>query len=249
MLVLRYYLWLAPATICGISLFIAIRKKIHRHFPIFVAFLAYNSVIETSVSAAVAFLCPLPVYRRWSTVDVVVLFLFQLIVFFELASKALASRFFLKRLPQFRLQWGIALLIVTAVCFAASLPQSVQERAMDIEQTLNFGMSFVEMGLLLGMIVCTRVLGISWRSLPAGIALGFGISGAAEVALAPLFLALGRKHYITLDIFRMIAFHICTVIWLVYILLPGSSRGKSEPDLQVSELELHSQQVQRMAGR
>jgi hypothetical protein len=173
MLVLRYYLWLAPATICGVSLFAAIRKKIYRQFPLFVAFLAYNSVIETSVSCAVAFLWPLPVYRRWSTVDVVVLFLFQLIVFFELATKVLASRFFLKRLSEFHLRWGTALLVVTAVSFAASLPQSVQERAMDIEQTLNFGLSFVAIGLLLGMIACTRVLGISWRSLPAGIAVGF----------------------------------------------------------------------------
>jgi hypothetical protein len=93
-----------------------------------------------------------------------------------------------------------------------------------------------------------RALHISWRNLPAGIALPLGISASAELSAAALRSVLGRAGYIPMDFIRMEAFHVFVVIWLVYIFCQ-SDRLDSGAGLRRSDLELWDQEVQRMAER
>jgi hypothetical protein len=106
--------------------------------------------------------------------------------------------------------------------------------------------SFEELGLLISLLFFSRALQISWQSLPAGIALGLGISASAELSGAALLSVLGRAGYIPVDFIRMGAFHLCVVIWLVYIFLPSRSPSFTGHRPDRTDLEAWDQYLQKM---
>ena len=255
MLFIRYYLWVAPHLLVLIALLWMFPRKLHKQCSFFVVYLMLQLASFVNMFT-VDFLGAWHLATRneylwtlviWQGVTAVA----EMAVLYELAAKLIFSRFKDSSLLRSALQWATGTSVLLAVLASASLAWTSSERLLNIFQTLDAFTNLVALGLLFAIVVLTRVLSIPWRSLNAGIALGLGVSAATELAGSDILSKLGTstKGYITSDLVRMAGFHICTVIWLVYILLPGSSRGKSEPDLQVSELEFHSQQVQRMAGR
>ena len=247
MLFLRYYLWLAPHVLCGAAVVIAFRKKLHRRLPFFVTLLAFIVGFELIVSFPVSLFLPLSIYRGFLVFDIAATFLLELLVLFELSRELLFSHEFLARIFRPLPKWTAAVLVLIAAVFSALLPQTAQERVMNVFQTLNFALNFIAIGLLLAMLLFTRVLGISWRGIPAGIALGFGVLAAVEVAASPLMAQWGKGAYISVDLIRMAAFHICVLVWLAYLVLPERSPRFS--GVQVSDLEVRIEELQRMVQR
>src|SRR5262249_33063387 len=96
------------------------------------------------------------------------------------------------------------------------------------------------------LLLLSRVLYISWRGLPAGLALGFGIDSCTELSAAPLFSVFGRAGYVPLDLVRQGAFHVCVVIWLIYIFLPTPPHNLKGTGLQKSDLELWDSELEKM---
>lgn len=248
MLLLRYYLWIAPEALCGLALVIAIRKKLHLRFPAFATLLAFNSAVELLVSVSFAWFFPVTAYRWWVVVDSTATFVLQVFVLYEIAALVLSSRPALQRIFQPLPRWTAAILVLIATTLAALLPQTARVQALIVFHTLGFATNLVIIGLLLGMVLYTRVLGISWRGLAAGITLGLGVMAATDVAALPLMAQLGTNAYIPIDIVRMISFHVCVVIWLIYILLPD--RGpRTQWDVPLSALEDQLRQLERIVHR
>ena len=245
MLFLRYYLWIAPEVLCGVALLIAIRKKLHLRFPAFTTLLAFNSVVELTVTFTLAFHFPQSVYRWWIVLDMTATFILEVFVFYEIAAQILSSRPALKRMVQPLPRFTAAVLVLIATVLAAFVPQTAREQAQNIFHTLGFGMNVITIGFLLGMALYTRVLGISWRGLPAGIALGFGVVAATDLAALPLMAQLGRSTYIPIDVIRLISFHCCVIIWLVYLLLPEKT-PRFHGEIQVEDLEGQTRELQRI---
>jgi hypothetical protein len=245
MLLFRFYLLIVPHLLCGVALLIAIRKKVHKRFPAFVTLLAFSFIFELVITLSIGFFFQ-AIYKWWVVADVAAMFLLGLLVLYELAREVLLSRPSLKRLFNPMPRWTAAALVLIAAASTALLPQTTREQAMNIFESLNFGLNLIAIGLLLAMLLFTRVLGISWRGIPAGIALGFGVVAAAEMATSTLMAHLGKGSYIPVDIVRMIAFHVCVVVWVVYLLLPGKSPHSDGGTMQISDLEHHLQELQRM---
>lgn len=224
MLFLRWYLWVAPSLISLFCVLILLRRKLYETFPAFVAYLSLQ-VLEFFVLLAVDLLIvasrsSLLTFRWTSVIFEVIEAVAQLLVLYELARYLLSSRpSSAKALRTTSRVMLAALLLIAAAC-AALLPQKGLERAMAAFQVLDFSISLIAVGLLIALLLCTRVLRISWRSLPAGIALGFGIITSAELISSPLFPAVSGHNFIPTDLFRMGADHVAVIMWLVYILLP-----------------------------
>ena len=255
MFFVRAYLWFAPNLLLLVALLWIFHRKLHRQYAIFAAYLVLQ-LAYFATALIVDLLIPRHLASRniylWTLIFGLGLSaVTEMALLYELAAKLIFSRFKDSSPLKNILHWTAGTSVLLAVLASASLAWTSSERLLNIFQTLDAFTNLVALGLLFAIVVLTRVLSIPWRSLNAGIALGLGVLAATELAGSDILSKLGTstKGYITSDLVRMSGFHICTVIWLVYILLPGSSRGKSEPDLQVSELEFHSQQVQRMAGR
>jgi hypothetical protein len=122
------------------------------------------------------------------------------------------------------------------------------ERVMNIFSVLDFSTGVLQVGLLLVLFLFSRILRVSWRSLPVGIAVGLGILGCVQISTAPLF-SIFTHRYAVIDVVRMAAFHVCVLVWLGYLIFPGSEpKFKGKPP-QETELESWNQELQRMVQR
>jgi hypothetical protein len=246
MLILRWYLWIVPHLLCGVVVVLAIKRRVHRRFPAFIALLSFSFVFELGVAMVITFLFPQPIYKWFVVVDVAATFCLQLFVFSEILRELLSSNESVTQILQHWPRRTAAALTLTAVFFAAFLPVTAREQVMNVFQTLNFGVNLVAIGLLLAMGVLTRVLGISWRSVPAGIVLGLALAAVGDIGSSALMAQLGRQAYIALDIARLVGFHVCTLVWLVYVLLPErAAQHLSGANVEVSD----SQELQRLIER
>jgi hypothetical protein len=57
------------------------------------------------------------------------------------------------------------------------------------------------------------------------------------------------KTAFTMDIIRFGSWHLCVLVWLFYLLLPESPVSTNEAVVQMSQLEPHSQELQRFFQR
>jgi hypothetical protein len=175
----------------------------------------------------------------------------EVAVLYELTGALIFSR--LKKSSSIRtvLRWTLALLLMLGTAVAASLGSSSPERLIAMFQSINVIVYVIALGLLFGIVVLTKALSIPWRSLHAGIALGFGIAAAGELAGTGVLSAIGRSKsgYIAADIVRMSAFHVCALIWLIYVLLPERRPPDRAPALSVTDLENRAEELQRMVQR
>jgi hypothetical protein len=244
-----YILWGTPPLCLAIGSLFLFRRGVHRELPLFCVYigwqivdfivLSFVSVIATKTSSPTEF------YRSFAMAGLVISTTLEFLALFELTKEiTLPPELVRKVVPIFR--WVAAVLVLSAAFLSAHLLRSGSGQLVAIFQTLEFSANLVKLGLLLVLLVCTIGLKIQWKSLPAGLVLGFGIQAAAEMGASALYSALGKPGFITVDMIRMVAFLFCTIIWLVYMIRPEKSSAFKGTGLQVSELELLDQQMQKM---
>lgn len=172
----------------------------------------------------------------------------ELGVLYELAVKLILSRPFLTATLRSLVRWSGAALILAASVASAWLAKPAFERVVGVFESVNFASNLIVIGLLFVLLLFSRALQVPWRSLPAGVALGFGIMATAEMASAALVSTLGTESLVSMDAIRMSAFFMCVLIWLFYIFLPDRSVAPSIT-LAQSEMEFWDHQLQRMVRR
>ena len=249
-----YILWTAPHICLGVSIVFLFRRGVHRQLPLFCAYSGLL-VVEYLVLMLVDFLAPrvssspLRFYRSFAIACMAMSLTLEFLAIFELTKElALPRELVGKLVPIFR--WVAAALLLSAALVSARLLGNGDGELMTAFQTLQFSANLVKLGLLLVLLVCTIALKISWKSLPAGLALGFGIQSASEMGASALYSALypafGKAGLLKVDMIGMVAFLFCTIIWLVYILRPEETFEFKDEGLPLSELELLDQQMQKM---
>jgi hypothetical protein len=260
MFYLRAYLWFAPNVLFAICLVGLLRRKLQRSYPFLVTYLAFEVigfVTLFTIDRLIAHsLSSLETYRWVLVVDTGVTAAFQLGAIYELAQKLVLSRSAVATSLRQLLRWSLASLLLISVTSAAMFHQSGLGRVMSAFQTMDFCGSLIGVGLLVILLLFSRALGLSWRSLPAGIVLGFGVNGSAEILAAALisllgssgYVAIDSSGYVAIDIVRMTAAHIRAVIWLVYILRPERP-SFTKGNFQKADLDAWSQDLEKMAPR
>jgi len=255
MFFVRTYLWIAPHLLLLLAIFGIFYRRRHRQHPIFVAYIALQLAYFVS-----AFTEDILIYRHLASRN---LYLWTLIVGLGLSAVAemavlykLTAELILSRLRnasgiRTALRWTLTSLLLLGTVIAAFLGSSSPERLVTVFQNLNVIVYLIALGLLFGIIVLTKALSISWRSLDAGVALGFGIAAAGELAGSGILSALGksRSGYIAADLVRMSAFHVCALVWLIYVLLPERRPLHATPILSVTDLDNHAEELQRVIER
>ena len=245
-----YILWGAPPVCLAVIFLLMVRRGVHRQLPLFCAYCGFQ-VVEFVVLLLVSFIAlkvspsPLRFYRSFATASLVISVTLEFLALFELTKElTLPPELIRKLVPIFR--WVTAVLVLSAAFLSAQLLRNGTEQLMTVFQTVEFSANLVKLGLLLVVLVCTIGLRIPWKSLPAGLALGFGIESSAEMGASALYSALGRPGFIRVDMIRMVAFLFCTIVWLVYIVRPEKPSQFKGKGLQLSELELLDQQMERI---
>jgi len=100
--------------------------------------------------------------------------------------------------------------------------------------------------MLIVLLAFTRAFRLPWRSLAAGLVLGFGVNSSVEMAATVLMSTIGSRGYIAMDLVRMAGFHVCVLVWMIYIFRPEKSAQVVGQGLPRVDLEFWNEELQRL---
>jgi len=248
------YLNIGPQVILVAAVAVFLWRRLQADFPFFFGLMLFQLVYFVAAALAYIYVLSDPVrlslVYQWVFVSgLAITVILQFGVLYELCDRLLLSSLRFWSNIRKSLSWIAAILLLAASVISALLARVEHARLIAGIQTLDFSANLIKIGLLLALILFTRVLAISWRSLPTGIALGFGISATAEIVASALISQPGRHTYFTIDLIRMLAFHVCVLVWLLYIVLSEKKKKITGTGLRLSDLESHMQELQRMVRR
>lgn len=224
------------------------RRSAFKKVPFFFSYVLYEE-LQFATSLAVIFWAyhggPKALYQ-WVTVigGVGISSLVQFAVFYEIVNILILPRSPALMVLRPLIRWVSAAALLAAVGISATFSWAGLLPLTHTFEILNFSANVVNLSLLLVLFLFARTFHISWKSLPAGIALGFGITSSTEMGATSFISALGVKGIIPSDLVRMLGFLVCTLVWLVYIFLPEARPQFTGQDVQRSEMEIWEQQLE-----
>lgn len=251
---LVWYLWVAPHILLGVALGVFFRRGLRKQFPFFLAYVVFdlfNFLALVGANVVVIFhpAYPLNLYRWILVWGLGVSSLLSFGVIYELVNQMILSRSTLAQTLRPVLRWSAAVLLLLTAVASGSLALTSVERVMNVFQLLDFASNVLQVGLLAVLFLFSRVLQVSWRSFPVGIAIGFGILGCVELSAAALLSVIGARGYAAIDAVRLTAYHVCVLVWLGCLVFPEREPKFAGKLLQKSELEFWDQELQRMVQR
>src|SRR4029077_8416516 len=201
------------------------KRKLHRKFPIFFAYI---------VSQVLIFSVLFPIYKwgnypeyfytYWITSGVSLVLGFMII--HEIFLDVFHPYHTLKDLGSVLFRWAALVMLLVAGVVAASSPIGAQGPLVEAVVTVQRCVRVIQCGMILSLLFFSLYLGVSWRQHSFGIALGFG--GFATVDLVGLALFSGRlirPH--TVSLVNTTAYTFAIFIWIGYAALKTTSRDAS----------------------
>ena len=250
MLFASYYLWIAPHVLLGIFLICLLWRRLQRQLPIFVVYVAFE-LLQFIVLFAIFLHSPFSsaIYKWTLVVGEGISSILELGVIYELADELLLSRSDLASVFRPALQGILALLLLGAASGSGAFSGISVERANNIFEMINFSSNLIEAGLVLALFIFARALRISWNNWAAGVALGFGVSASIDLVSAAMRAEWGKRAFGAADLTQMAGFHLCVLVWLVSLVLADRVSKFPDGKLNISDLELWDQELQRMVQR
>ena len=246
---LWHYLWIGPHILQGILALLLWRRGFHRQFPVFFAYLVFES-IETFILYGMD-VVPLGSVLAWWSVFCVGLVLqgfLRIAVMGELFFHLLRSRPAIAKVGG-RLITGVgAILVLLTTLAAAYAPVDSQQfaigyRAHILQQTLYM----IECGLILFLFVFAACFRLTWDRPALGIGLGRGISSSVHLATWAIMAngLLPHSRYL-LDFLNMATYHVCVLIWFYYLLVPQKVATTSAVPLPENNLDIWNRELERL---
>lgn len=164
-----------------------VRRRAHQEYPFFFSYMIME-LTRTVVLAGIGRLSPSYFYAYWISECLVAMFGFLVVE--EVFRKAFERRLGLQKFGAAVYRYSLLLLIVTAVLITVFVPGNESNKLIAGILTLKRTQSFVRVGLVGCLFAFVFLLGLPWGNYSVGIALGFALYGAVELAVM-----VGRSHY------------------------------------------------------
>ena len=246
---LWHYLWLAPHFLqLGLGVLMW-RKRLHKLFPIFFAYVIFEALEEfllyfLDVTPSVSFVAFWRAYCAGRIIEGVL----KIALVGELFHHLTAPWPVLAKLG-YRLISGLgAFLVVLAVVAAAYSPVdnpqvAIISHAHVLEQTFYI----VQTGLVLFLFIFAAHFDLSWDSRSFGIAAGFAVLVCEHLAAWAVMAsgALMEQRHL-LDLLNMATYHACVLIWFYYFLVPEKSATKAAVPLPENNLAIWNRELERL---
>lgn len=229
------FLWCTQPILQSVVAAVLWRRKLHKQFPIFFAFLLAQVVI---------FAVTFPFYGRHETYR----WYFWLYWIGEAVNAVLGFKIIheifldvfrpfhaLKDLGTPVFKWAGVVMLLVSVVVATSNSFS-QDPIIHAVMTLQRSVRLVQFGLILFLILFSRFLGVSRKQTSFGIALGFGFFAGAQLMILAMK-AGGLVGYVNFNLIDMISYDFSILIWLAYSFLPTVARETAANHLQTQRWE------------
>lgn len=209
-------IWVIQAvTQAGIAV-VLYRRKLHKEFPAFFVYI---------ILQLITFCVQFPVYKYGDPkayFDVYwVATALDLIVSFKIIHEIFLDVFkpyhALKDLGTALFKWA-ALIMILLSAVLISFSSTLQDPIIGSILTVQRCVRVVQCGLVVFLLAFSGNLGVSWRRLSFGIAVGFGVVAGGEL-LASAMLSGQRLHAQLWQISTMLSYQLGMSVWLLYSLV------------------------------
>lgn len=243
----RYYLWIAPNLLLGLFLFMFFRRRLQSQLPS-LAMYVIVSLVQFLAEVSCGFYSPFR-YRFYGWMLAFgnsITATLAIWVLYELASKLAFPASSFAALGRWLFLVSLVVLIFIAAAVSGALSDFSIYRAFNLFGVVNFSSALIKAGLLLVLLVFSRALNVSWKNWLVGIALGFGVDACFDLSSSAWRAVYGRAGLISVDIAQGVGFHLCVVIWLIYLLLPDRPVQFPSKGVRADDLEGWNEQLENI---
>jgi hypothetical protein len=128
--------------------------------------------------------------------------------------------------------WVAIVLLLVSGIIGFSSPGSNSDHIILALVNLERGIRIMQVGMLLFIALFSGKLGLTWRDLPCGIALGFGIFACTDLTMYSLRAQLGPSWNASLSRITSSAYCVSAITWFSFTLLPQAARIRREVPFQ-----------------
>jgi hypothetical protein len=192
---------------------IMLRRKLHKTFPVFFAYIVSQLPIFCLVFSAYKWgNYEEYFYSYWICAAISLVLGFKVIheVFLDVFRPYHA----LKDLGSVLFKWAALVMLLIACVVMAASPSAADPVAQAV-LTVQRCVRVIQCGLILFLLLFARYLGVSWKQNSFGIALGFGVFAGVELSAV----ALGLNDHLaqsTLNLVNTAAYESAIVVWFIY---------------------------------
>ncbi len=211
-----YALWIAPALLMALLAAVMRRRRLHRELPAFYAYAIFTTV-RTPLLFLMYHRFPLAYsYLYWVAEAGSAVLGFAAI--YEAFRDLFPGQEKVRRLGDMFFRWTAAAFILLGVVAAALNLDPDVTRAAAGMLAVTQGVRLVQCGLLIFLFAFSYFSGLTWRSHPAGVALGFGLFAGVQLVATAVQVHAGMVNSATWIWVNMASYNCAVLVWAAYLL-------------------------------
>ncbi len=212
--VIMMALWITPIVIQSIIVIVMLLRKLVATFPVFFTY----SVLVPAREVLLFFVRnPSRLYFRTYWFSEAIVVALSLSVIYEVIWHLIRPYSFLRRFA-FRFFWIVAAvaLALGLIMFLSSSRSGEPDALFEIIILLERSVRFLQACLLIVLVLLMSRLGLTWQYYAVGIATGFGVYSASDLALLELRAHMHLITNTTLVLLNSTAYNFAVMIWALY---------------------------------
>jgi hypothetical protein len=243
---LLYYLWIAPHILLALVAIVMRVKRLDVSFPLFAIYTWYE-VAEFVLLFAIAVtkLIQGMLYMRVFLVTLAVSTALRFGILQEIFNNVFREHGRADAIARVLLRWTTGILLAAAISCAIFAPGPTSSSLIAATAWLGRGIAIIQCGLVLFLLVFSRLIGLSLQSYVFGIALGFGILSTVELANWAMRSGdLTESTRKALDLLTTGSYHVAVLLWLAYLIVPAK-RVLQHADVPAGDVEQWNRELER----
>src|SRR6266536_1338690 len=201
---------------------IMLRRKLHKTFPVFFAYIVSQLPIFCLVFSAYKWgNYEEYFYSYWICAAISLVLGFKVI--HEIFLDVFRPYHALKDLGSVLFKWSALVMVLVAIVVAAASSVSAEGPLVESVTTVQRCVRVIQVGLILLLMVFSKYVGVSWRHFSFGVSLGFGTFALVELLVVALYTS-DRVSAPNRDLANMTAYDLSVLIWLAYCVMKSPAR-------------------------
>ena len=209
-------LWVSQPVIQAAIATILYRRKLHKDFPAFFYYIVAQIPMFFIEFMLYRYASPRTYFNVfWSLTGLNLMFAFKIIheIFLDIFKPYHA----LRDLGSAMFKWAAVIMVLLSVALIAVSPSWEDPLANSI-LVVQRCVQVVQSGLVIFLLAFCRNLGVSWRRMSFGIALGLGLTSASDLISTALYSG-GRMHTPATQLIIFVSYNVGMLVLLVFSLL------------------------------
>jgi len=243
---LLYYLWIAPHAVLAVVAVLLLTRRLYTRFPVFFLY-TWNEIVEFVLLFAITVIGHNQgaLYARVFLITFVISTALRFGVLQEIFNNVFREHGQVDALARVSLRWTTGLLLAGAVLCAIFASGQTADNLTAGLAWVGRGVAIIQCGLVLFLLLFSRLFGLSLQSYVFGIALGFGILSTVDLANWALHTReLTESMASALDLLPTGGYHVAVLIWLGYLVVPAREILRPS-DVRVGDVGQWNQELER----